>query len=426
MANKWVNVAVVGTGRIYQDAHRHGYASRYSTNNVVVGLCDLDEKRGKEELKWLKKEYERRLKKAEKKEPEDAERIKFGLQYLDFYTDYDKMLDKLEGTLEFVDNCTEGRGHVPLAVKAMEHGYHAMSEKPPALNWWDAKRLVEAEKKTGKFFALAENVCYERSSLKAREVVTGGKIGTIEEIALQFGHGGPYVPYVLGPTGLPHFIDPIMSGGGTLQDLAPHGISRALWPLGPNVRVVACETRKVERRKNPREMSGKKFTSPVDDWVEAKLEMHDPRTNSNFFMDVTTSWCGGFSFPFTITTDKGDFTIAKNPKGKTYDPVLYPEDGEPTFFPVDDDPWEPHESHIREIQMFCDNILKNQPAITPATYALHLQEVLSIQYLSKLKKKRVTLEEMEQFGQEIAKNYSDYQQQVNNISLELIKSVDLL
>ena len=427
MSKKWVNVAVVGTGKIYNDAHREAYINKFSKNLVLVGLCDTKGDLAKDQLKWIKKKYEKKVKKAKKKDPETAERFQFALDHLKVYTDYGKMLDELEGSLDLVDVCTAGVGHIPLSVQAMEHGYNAMAEKPPGNNWWDVKRVVEAEKKTGKFFSLNENVCYEQPTQKCRELVMAGKVGKIEELTVSFGHNGPYIPYTIGKTGLPHFIDPLLSGGGCLQDLAPHGISKAFWPIGPGSRVISCETKVLERRKNPRVMSGKDFESPVDDWVEASLEMYDPRTKSNYTMDVTTSWCGAPSaFPFSIEGDKGSLTIGKSKARKGYEPVIFPEDGEETFYELERDQWEPFKGHTREIQIFCDHILKGVPSDTSGVYALALQETLSIQYLSKLRGKRVTIEDLEAYGDEMAAKYSDPQETVDAIAVDLTSSVDLL
>lgn len=256
----------------------------------------------------------------------------------------------------------------------------------------------------------------------------GGKIGKVGELTVAFGHGGPYIPYTIGETGLPHFIDPVLSGGGCLQDLAPHGISKAFWPVGPGSRVISCETTVLERRKNPRIMSEKPFESPVDDWAEAELILHDPRTNSEYTMNVVTSWCGSPSaFPFGIEGEKGTLSIAQNPDSKKYEPVLYPDDPEEdqVYFEVEDDPWEPFRGHIREIQIFADHILHDKPSSTPASYALALQECLSIQYFSKLQGKEVTVEEMNEWGKEIMENHDDEQLAIETISLELVKAVDL-
>ena len=426
MANQWINVAVVGCGRIYEDAHRGAFSNASSKNNIVIGLCDIREDRAKEQLAWLKKAYEKMLKKAKKKEKkEDIERLKHGLDRLEIYTDFTTMLDALEGEVDLIDNCTPGRTHVPLSVQAMEHGYHAMAEKPPALNWWDAKRLVDAEQRTGKCYQLNENVCYERAVRKMREVIAAGKLGTITEIEIHFGHGGPYVPYHFGESGLPHFIDPLWSGGGCLQDLAPHGISRSLWPVGDGCAVTACKTKLLERRQNPRMMSKKPFESKVEDWAEATLEMRDPRTGTTFDMHVVTSWCGGFPFPFSIEGDAGALGIVTNPDTKAYDPVIFKEDGSEEFHPMDKDEWDLHDSYAREIQIFCDNLLHGKPSNTPAVYALRLQETISIQFFSKLQGKEVTLDELDAWGAEMAATHGDDQAIIDAIAVALTGVVDL-
>nr|MDO8111074.1 Gfo/Idh/MocA family oxidoreductase [Candidatus Sigynarchaeota archaeon] len=425
MSKDWINVAVVGCGRIYADAHRKAYTNSASTNNVVIGLCDLREDLVEEQLKWLKKEYERMLGKAKKKDKGvQVERLKFGLDNLKTYTSFEKMLDAVEGKCDLVDNCTPGRMHIPLSVKAMEHGYNAMAEKPPGLNWWDVKRAVEAEKKTKKCFQVNENVCYEKPVQAMRRVIAEGNLGAVIEIEVHFGHGGPYVPYFFGESGLPHFIDPLWSGGGCLQDLAPHGISRAFWPVGPGTRVVSCNTSVLERRLSPRIMSGKPFDNKLDDWAEATLEAYDPRTKKPFTMKVTTSWCQSFPFPFSIEGEKGIMSIGQDPKKKAYSPVIMADSGD-VYFPLDEDNWEPFEGYPREVQIFCDNLLHgNKPSNTSAEYALRLEECLSIQYFSKLMKKKVTMDEMEQWGKGIAAKHSKDQDTIDEIVKALTGAVD--
>ncbi len=424
MAKDFISVAVVGTGKIFQDAHRKAYTNTASTNNVVIALCDIRGDLVQDQLKGLKKDYEKLLAKAKKKEnTAQVERLKFGLDHLKSFTDFGKMLDAVEGTCDLVDNCTPGRTHVPLSVQAMEHGYHAMAEKPPGINWWDVKRLVDAEKKTGKCYQLNENVCYERPVQAMRRVIADGDLGAVLEIEVHFGHGGPYVPYHFSEAGLPHFIDPLWSGGGCLQDLAPHGISRAFWPVGPGARVVSCTTKTLERRQSPRIMSGQPFDNKLDDYAEAALEMWDPRTKKPFSIKVTTSWCGSFAFPFGIDGEKGTMSIGQDPKTKAYSPVIFADDGD-KYFPVDKDSWDPFEGYAREVQIYCDNLLHGWPSNTPAEYALRLQECLSIQYFSKLVKKKATLDEMEGWGKGIAAKQTSYQDAVDEIAKALTGAVD--
>ncbi len=420
MAKTWANVAILGTGRIYNDGHRKTFVHPASTNNVVVAFCDVQENLAKDQMKWLKKGYEKQLKQAKKKGvAAEVERLTFGLSHLKVYTSIDKMLDELEGTLDVIDNCTPGRLHIPLSVQAMEHGVHAMAEKPPGLNWWDVKRAVAAEQKTKKSYHLMECVCYDRPLQKCRQLIQDGVLGKIKHAFVPYGHGGPYIPHFFTENKLPHFIDPLWCGGGTLQDLAPHGISKALWPIGPETRVISCETKILERRQNPRKMSKKPFTSVVDDWAEADLELSDPRTNSNYTMHSVASWCGGVSRAFTIEGEKGTLEVEKG------HPVLTAPDGKKTTFPVDKDNWA-DDMYMREIQIFCDNILHGKPSDTPAGYALHLQETMSIQYFAKLMKRRATREEMDAWGEQVTSSAKSEQEKVDAVTLSLLKGIDLL
>jgi len=427
MAKNWVNVGIVGCGHIYNDAHRNAYINSASKNNVVIALCDIREDLVKEQLEFLKKNYEKMKEKAQKKnDTVQVEKFTFALENLKSYTDYDKMLTEMKGKLDLIDNCTQGNLHIPFAIKALENGCHAMAEKPPGMNFWDVRRIVEAEKKTGKHFQLSEQVCYERPVQKMRQIIQEGKLGKITHLEVHFGHGGPYIPYVIGKTGLPHFIDPTLSGGGCLQDLAPHGISRAFWPVGPGARVVSCETKKLERRKNPRVMTGKEFVSPVDDWAEAVVEFHDSRTNSNFTMNVETSWCGSFPNPCTIEGENGELSIKKHLIRLSYEPCITDKNGKDTFFGLDKDELDAHGQYNREIQIFCDKILKNQVSDTDGDYALRLEEIISMHYFSKLMKRKVTIEEMEKWAAEIDKKVGGGQKAVDEIALQFASTVDLL
>jgi predicted dehydrogenase len=68
MDKNWINVAVVGCGKIFNDAHRVGYVNPASTNNIVIAVCDLQEELATGQVKWLKAEYEKLLAKAKQKE----------------------------------------------------------------------------------------------------------------------------------------------------------------------------------------------------------------------------------------------------------------------------------------------------------------------------------------------------------------------
>jgi predicted dehydrogenase len=419
MGKTFLHTAIVGIGKIYEDGHEPIY--KHGGCVAPIAFVDWDEKRAKNKMKNMKKVVDKAAKNGE----EWAEAAKHQMKV---YTDFGKMLSELEGVVELVDNCTHGEYHVPLSIQALEHNVNVMCEKPPALNWYQLKKLVETENKSKVHYQLNENVCYDKSIMAAKNAIASNLLGDIVEIEIQFGHGGPYWPYVVDKEGLPHFISPLLSGGGCLQDLAPHGISKAFWPIGEGAKILRGKCDVLERRDAKRKMSGKLVDPQVDDHASGKFIIYDPRTKKEFPMKITTSWCGGFAFPFHIEGTKGLLHPGFNKKENANCPVIEPEDGdEEIYVDLPQDNFHKSNDKIREVQIFVDNILKGQRSFTDSVYALRLEEIISMHYFSKMKGREVTIEEMDNWGSEIeTKNGNDWQKTVNAICLEFQKAITIL
>jgi predicted dehydrogenase len=339
------------------------------------------------------------------------------------------MLDELEGVIEFIDNVTHGEQHIPLAIQALQRNIHVQVEKPPALNWLETKQLVEAQKKSKAHFQLAEHVCFERGTLAMKDAIEQGLLGPIKYVEINFGHGGPYWPYIVSEkTGLPFFIDFELGGGGVLQDLGPHGISKAYWTLGNKIRNLRCKTILIERRKADRKMSGILVDSPAEDFAIAELTCLDGTSNQEFTMKCTNSWCGQPDGPkFVIEGEKGTMINARKKIIKVESPAIKNLDGKIKFLKNKKDKYHLYDKKIRETTMFADNILQGKGSICDAEYANRLQEIISLHYFSKLKGREVTLEEMDKWGEEIlSKHHNDWRKASNEICKEFSKTVTIL
>lgn len=55
-----------------------------------------------------------------------------------------------DSTIDIVHVCTPNDSHAEITIAALEAGKHVMSEKPMAKTAADARRMVEAAKRTGK------------------------------------------------------------------------------------------------------------------------------------------------------------------------------------------------------------------------------------------------------------------------------------
>ena len=69
--------------------------------------------------------------------------------------------------------------HTPMAVYAMEHGKHAVSEVPAAKTIDECWQLVETSEKTKKHFMMLENCCYDFFELLTLNMARQGYFGEI-------------------------------------------------------------------------------------------------------------------------------------------------------------------------------------------------------------------------------------------------------
>ena len=69
--------------------------------------------------------------------------------------------------------------HVPYCVDVMNSGKHVISAVPAAISLEQCQTLVDAVKKTGQTYMLAETSCFHAATMAALEQTASGKLGTI-------------------------------------------------------------------------------------------------------------------------------------------------------------------------------------------------------------------------------------------------------
>lgn len=72
----------------------------------------------------------------------------YGAEGAKVYTDYKALLADPE--IETVHVCTPNRSHSFITVDALEAGKHVICEKPMAINSTEAKKMLDAAKRTRK------------------------------------------------------------------------------------------------------------------------------------------------------------------------------------------------------------------------------------------------------------------------------------
>ena len=100
------------------------------------------------------------------------------------YTDYREMLKNPE--LDLIVNASMSPDHTGISIEALEAGYAVLSEKPLARHVADVDRLSDANRRTGRFFAVFQQSRFAPAFRKIREVMDSGILGRIVQIRMAF------------------------------------------------------------------------------------------------------------------------------------------------------------------------------------------------------------------------------------------------
>lgn len=169
---------------------------------VIVSVCDLEQ--------W-------KINRCTEHKNSDGEEIRG-------YLDYKEMIEKEE--LDAVIVATPNYLHSEIAVYAMDHGLHAFTEKPDAINVEECTKMKEASERNNKvLMVMRNNRYYNNSEYLKKFIETGaagdlycGRCGWIRRRGIP-GKGG-------------WFTTKAQSGGGPLIDLGVHMIDLSMWLMG--------------------------------------------------------------------------------------------------------------------------------------------------------------------------------------------------
>ena len=188
--NKKINVAIVGVGG-------RGKAQWSAcTNENVVAMCDVDDKRAAEGYEAYP----------------NAKR----------YKDFRKMLDEMGNQIDAVMISTPDHTHFPAAMAAMQLGKHVFVEKPLAHNIWQLRTLQKAAHHY-KVITQMGNQGHATDGIRSvKEWVDAGILGDVKEVLAWF-DGPDFGPnkYFDKPDQFPPAGEPV-----------PAGLDWDLW-LGP-------------------------------------------------------------------------------------------------------------------------------------------------------------------------------------------------
>ena len=193
-----VRYGFFGAGSINRRRHMKEVAN--NPQSEVVAICDRSGTRAKE----LMEEYGGEM-----------------------YGDWKELLEKAE--VDAVVIGTPNALHAPMAIGALEAGKHVLVEKPMATTRDEAKRMIEAAKKAGRYLMVGQNQRLMPAHVRAKEILKSGRVGEVLSFRSEFQHPGPEGWSAEGEnTWFLRKTDAVM---GALGDLGVHKADLMRWLL---------------------------------------------------------------------------------------------------------------------------------------------------------------------------------------------------
>ncbi len=270
--------------------------------------------------------------------------------------------------------------HPRFVIKALEHGMHAMSEKPAGVYTKQVREMNEAAEKSDKVFAMMFNQRTNHVYRKMKELVESGAYGSIKRVnwivtdwyrsQAYYNSGGWRATWA-------------GEGGGVLLNQCPHNLDLLQWICGLPVKVQAfCH-------------NGKWHDIEVEDDVTAYLEFANGATG----VFVTTTADAPGTNRFEITLERGKL-VCENEQLSLYEL----EESERTycfttkegfekpaghFVTLETDGENPQ--HVGVLRAFAANILRGEPLVAKGCEGINGLMLSNAMHLSSWLGRAVTL-----------------------------------
>lgn len=273
------------------------------------------------------------------------------------------------GDIDGVSVCVYTAQHMRCAVCALEHGIPVLLEKPFAASVEEAKKVMEAEQKSGKFVSLGFQPRFDINMEMIKKIVQSGVLGKIYYIQTGGGrrHGIP------GST----FIEKRTAGAGAMGDIGCYSLDMVLNAIGYPKPLTITGYTSDYFGKNPKYNGEDAERFDVEDFAAAFIrldgdiildfriawDMHVNTPGDTIFFGTegalrvpsTSCWNGSVGGPMTIYHDvcgaptETSIPILKNP------PIC---------------------GFTKKIKSFVDAIRTNGPAPIPTSEILYNQAII--------------------------------------------------
>ncbi len=162
--------AVIGCGLISKN---HLKALKNVKGARCVAVCDIVREKAEAAAELYGPEGSEGVKAESLAGAGDAS----GRDEIRVYEDYGELLKAPD--IDVVHICTPHYLHADMAVEALLGGKHVLCEKPMALTTKDARRMMEARDKSGKYLGICFQNRYNEASKYMKGLLEGGELGAV-------------------------------------------------------------------------------------------------------------------------------------------------------------------------------------------------------------------------------------------------------
>jgi len=146
----------------------------------------------------------------------------YGIPDAKVHKDYRKLLS--DKSIDVVHVLTPNKSHAEITVAALEAGKHVMCEKPMAKTAADARKMLDAAKRTGKKLTIGYQNRFRPDSQHLYSLCRRGDLGEI-----YFAKAHAIRRRAVPTWGV--FLDEEQQGGGPLIDIGTHALDLTLWMM---------------------------------------------------------------------------------------------------------------------------------------------------------------------------------------------------
>ena len=193
---KELRVGIIGCGGIANGKHLPAISSVKEAS--LVAFCDIVPERMEEMGK------------------------KFGAEGYKLYDDYRKLL--ADKSIDVVHVLTPNKDHSHITVDALDAGKHVMCEKPMAISYTEAKKMLDAKNRSGKKLTIGYQTRCTAESQYLKKACERGDLGDI-----YYAKAHAVRRRAVPTWGV--FLDEEKQGGGPLIDIGTHALDLTLWMM---------------------------------------------------------------------------------------------------------------------------------------------------------------------------------------------------